>query len=169
MTTEAIVAPILLSIFIIAGLYFFYYSTYTAVQTLGASKWPVTNGEIKRVKIDDSADDDGYYYETTINYTYTVNGLIYHSNRTAYGLISWSVFWFSSRVFMESTKNYPLVSVRYSPENPAESTLAVGVHRFHVANFIFSSIWLVFCIFMAKSVLLKHYHEYSNLLVFISN
>lgn len=169
MTTEAIVAPILISIFIIAGLCLLYYSTYTTVQTLSASKWPVANGEIKGVKIDDSADEDGYYYETTINYTYTVNGLTYHSNRTAYGLISWSVFWLSSRVFMESTKNYPLVSVRYNPENPGESTLAVGVHRFHIANFIFSSFWLVFCIYMAKSVLLKHHHEYSELLVFISN
>lgn len=71
-------------------------------------------------------------YAADIEYSYTVNGNYYTSNRIRFGMISYStIFKSGEELAREWVGKYPkssAVTVAYDPEEPSKSTLITGVH-----------------------------------------
>ena len=115
----------------------FLYALFNLYQSVQATFWPNTEGEIINVGISEERDSDGdLFFSTQVRYRYTVENITYQSTRVAYGLDSWAFYWLVSGAFKEAVKLYPNAVVKYDPQSPNESTLVTGVKRFHIASLL---------------------------------
>lgn len=116
-------------IFAIILLLGFSYSFYLIYKYVKASGWPKTDGEILKSKIviDDSG--DSVSYEPAICYSYSVNGLQYHSD-TVYLFNLWQTKK-SANYLVDKFKVGDEVEVFFNPKNPQDAMLITGFSGLH--------------------------------------
>ena len=116
---------------------------FNAIQNLIKShrsrNWPSCIGKLKYWDIQSKEADEGI--ETQIkrfNYLYTIEQVEFEGTRIGFGFPdSLRDGGFDQKDFDEILKNAPALKIYYSPKNPSESTLCVGVKNFHLTSVLF--------------------------------
>lgn len=134
-----------MSFFYLVGFGVLGYGIWAARRSTQVANWPITQGNLTNVVLKENPDSDGTTYEVQVEYTYTVDGQVYHGSRLAFGYGSSSNHQAEAEIY-EKLKAAKSVDVRYDPVNPASSALSYGIHftiRFVLA---FAITWLAFVI-----------------------
>jgi hypothetical protein len=107
-----------------------------------AKRWPVTIGTIT-----DSEVGGAMKYYPSVNYTYTIDTVVYNSNS-----ISNMNFYSKSRSVVEDfLKKYPLgseIKVSYNPADPSRALLQPGINTGHIILLVFGIIVFAIPVFL---------------------
>jgi len=122
-------------LFFVIGYGGFLYSLYTAYLSSIARNWKKTNGNVTHSSIESNCDEDGCTYKPIIHYNFEVRGRHYESKHIAFGFISNSIYYLTSRI----RNKFPFganVTVYYKHNNPKRSVLIIGLRLFHIFNIV---------------------------------
>lgn len=122
----------------------FSYSILVALFSLKASFWPKVRGEINYAGLLRDYNSETITYKPVIEFSYSVKGRKYNSDRFAIGFMASSLKFLSSSIY-KKYRNRPQVKVSYNPKNPKSAVLITGIRSFHVIQIgIFAALIVVF-------------------------
>ena len=138
-------------LFVVVGLVIFGWGLVSYFQGRQAKSWPTTPGQIlvSQLRVDSGGDSETW--KVTVRYRYVCDGREYEGNRIAFGY-SGSGDEEEHRLIEEKLRAASSVIVRYQPDKPDNSVLAVGFNRHTFGLLVFGATWLVFFIGMAIMV-----------------
>jgi hypothetical protein len=136
---------VFISVFYIVGIFILTYSLRSTWQSTQAAKWPTTPAILTESKIVQHQDDDGSSYEVKVQYSYTVDGVVYEGSRVAFGYSASSGFKAHEEIH-QKLKGAKAISVRYNPNDPSISCLSFGFHRSIQIGLAFAITWMLFII-----------------------
>ncbi len=146
--------PLLILLFFVSfGGGFLVYGLHQIDRASRTADWPAVRGEILEAKVRTHRSDNKDTWSCRVKYAYEVEGRYYEGDRIAFGYTG------SNNESMHSNLQKKLsrskyVRVYYDPRNPAESTLATGIHRSAYLPVMFGALWLTFCGGIASLVML---------------
>lgn len=136
---------VFLGLFYAIGLGLLGSAAWSAYRSTRAGGWPVTEGTIESVTLDEDSDSDGATLQVKVQYSYTVAGKAYEGTRLAFGYTGSSGREGHDAIYSK-LKNAKAVAVRYDPADPAVSALSFGVHRSIQFLIAFALTWLAFIV-----------------------
>ncbi|MGD1699802.1 DUF3592 domain-containing protein [Dapis sp. BLCC M229] len=142
-TMSKLFFPLFISIFFAVGFGMLGYGINSAKKSVEVSNWPSVTGTITNMSLRESSDSDGTTYGVEVEYRYSVMGRTYTGSRLAFGYISSSGRQ-AHQDILNKLESASSVKVRYSPQNPATSTLSFGIHRSIKFVLAFAITWLAF-------------------------
>jgi len=123
--------------FIILGSLFLTIGAFLLMSATNSHNWQRVSGKVENTSIGYRVDRQGptgdlfyrYYYE--VNYTYTVDGQVYHNNNFSLGSGDRASVLYKERTeaSKHARRNYPagsVIAVFYDPGNPETSLLKTG-------------------------------------------
>lgn len=141
---------LLVLVALICGI-FFVRGVSTAVMSYQTKGWERCVGELTKWDIyNDVGSEETLVRIKAFRYKYAVSGKEYESDRIGFGFPRGGSGLSGQRVLNEVLVNAPVVTVYYSPGNPQNSVLCVGIKYYHVEKIIIFG--LVMISFLAFAV-----------------
>jgi hypothetical protein len=117
--------------FFAVGLVIIYNGIDSLMMANQAKSWPTTEGTIKSSSCEYYFDwsflNDGSFYFTHVNYSYTVAGTSYKGDRIAFGYTG-SGWQGPNQRIADKLSSSKTVLVRYDPGKPSMAVLSCGLH-----------------------------------------
>ncbi|MEO1150792.1 MAG: DUF3592 domain-containing protein [Pseudomonadota bacterium] len=133
----------LLSVFVAAGVGMLGYAGYAWSRTVAAQSWPTTDGEVLTSTLDIDRDSDGDTYRAKVSYQYSVDGIVFKSDRLSFGFSGTDNKAYHDAIVDRLTQGTH-IGVRYDPKNPEVATLAPGPNKGLIFLTIFGIMWSTF-------------------------
>ncbi len=140
-----IIKAIIISIFGIIGVVTLLFSVISAINAYKSESWPFVSGYIKFAECGQFVDVRGGASAKKIRYEYTVNNLVYQSDREYFGIP------IARNSCVAGYTPSQAVSVYYDPSNPENAVLVTGQTR---ENFFGLIVGLLFSIFAILAFML---------------
>lgn len=146
---------LLLLVALVCGI-FFVRGVSTAIMSYQTKSWERCVGELITWDIYNDVDSEETLLRIkAFRYKYMVSGKEYESDKVGVGFPRGGSVLSGQRVLDEVLVNAPVITVYYSPGNPQDSVLCVGIKYYHIEKvIIFGLVMIAFLGFAAAQLYL---------------
>ncbi len=150
-------------IFVLAGIGLMIYGYSQYSQAKQSQFWETVSGSIISSKIVSGKTANGdVFYEPEIKYKYSIDGVIYRSDRIFFGDLSVETSVSSPAKYVSMFPANAVVTVYYNPANPAKSVLFPGETSYAKSTLILSIIFILIGVFILIYMMRKERNSELN-------